>query len=399
MKNNKQSAVRFAILEAIYWCIFASYGSYITAFGLSRGYPQSMVSIMVAGYMVCAFMGQFFWGSVCDKLRTNKKVFILGIVLGGLVQLGMYFFDSPIIFGILYGTFGFLMGPMGAILETWLLKSIHYDVSLYGKSRSMGSAGYAVCILIMGRLITRFGFFIMPIISSGIILITLLIALRTDDSPVDNTSTVSKQKITTKDILSILKIPDYLLVLVMMLGIGLCISPVNNLKIMVLQDVGGDVSTQGVDSFCGCIAQFAMFFMSGVLTRIPPKIRMIICSVITFIALFIDYNATSPWMVICATVMLFGSYSVIFPAAREVVMTTVKYEYQTTANGLVDAIYGSLAGTIALMFAGSIAEAYSVKFMIMITLCMSVVPIIIMIVVLARDSKSRRNCACEVQYK
>ncbi len=95
--TSKQSAVRFAILEAIYWSIFATFGSYITSFGLYRGYPQSLVSIMVAIYMICAFAGQFFWGSMCDRLRTNKKVFILGIILGSLIQLAMYFFDNPVI--------------------------------------------------------------------------------------------------------------------------------------------------------------------------------------------------------------------------------------------------------------------------------------------------------------
>ncbi len=279
------------------------------------------------------------------------------------------------------------MGPMGAILETWLLKSIKYDVSLYGKSRAMGSAGYAITILIMGKLITRYGYFLMPVISTTIIAITVAVAIFTADSPVDESSLTSKQKITTKDILSILKIPDYLLVLIMMLAIGICIAPVNNLKIMVLQDVGGDVSTQGVDSFFGCIAQFTMFFLSGVFTRIPPKVRMFVCTLMTFGALFMDYIANAPWMIICASVMLFSSFSVLFPAAREVVMKTVKYEYQTTANGLVDAIYGSLSGTIALIFAGSIAEANGVKFMILITLVMSVLPVLIMMRVISRDRK------------
>jgi len=390
--DKKQAAVRFAILEAIYWSIFASYASYMTSFGLSRGYAQSVVSIMVAIYMMCAFAGQFVWGSVSDKLRTNKKVFLVGIVIGALVQLSMYFIEQPVCFGILYGILGFVLGPMGSILETWLLKSIRYDVSLYGKSRSMGSAGYAICILIMGKLITTYGFWLMPVVSSVIVIMTFLVAVVTPDAPLEGMGNESSSgSISLKDIMSILKIPDYLLVLIMLFSIGLCISPVNNLKIMVLQNVGGDVSTQGLDSCLGCVAQFTMFFISGALTRIPPRARLLIGSIIVFLALGVNFMATAPWMVICGTVMLYGSYSMLVPAAREIVMKVVKYEYQTTANGLVDAVYGSLAGTIALLFAGYIADMYSVKFMIYITLYIALIPIAIMIFTVIRAKKMERN--------
>jgi len=390
--DKKQAAVRFAVLEAIYWSIFASYASYMTSFGLARGYAQSIVSIMVAVYMVCAFAGQFVWGSASDKLRTNRKVFLLGISIGAVIQLGMYYIEQPVIFGVLYGCLGFVLGPMGSILETWLLKSIRYDVSLYGKSRSMGSAGYAICILIMGKMITKYGFWLMPVVSSIFILATFLIAFITPDASREGLGNESSGgSISLKDIMSIMKIPDYLLVLIMLFSIGLCIAPVNNLKIMVLQSVGGDVATQGVDSFFGCVAQFTMFFISGSLTRIPPRARLLLGSVIVFMALGINYMATAPWMVICGTVMLFGSYSMLVPAAREIVMKVVQYEYQTTANGLVDAVYGSLAGTIALLFAGYIADAYSVKFMIFITLFIGIVPISIMIFTIIRAKRIEKN--------
>jgi PPP family 3-phenylpropionic acid transporter len=386
--TKNQLAIRFGIIEAVYWSIFATFGSYITAFGLSRGYAQSTVSIMVSIYMIGAFTGQFVWGSVCDKLRTNKKVFLLGISTACILMLGMYFLVNPILFSVLYGLFGFMLGPMGSILDTWMLKCIHYDGVLYGKARSAGSAGYAVSILIMGILIGRYGFIVMPIGSIAFVIITFVISAITQDSPVGEDI---NSKISIKDIMTIMKIPMYLLIVVMVFFIGLAIAPVNNLKIMVLQSVGGDVEFQGVDSFVGCISQFMIFFFSGAFVVIPAKKRLFGCSIIIFLAIGINYLATAPWMVIMGTVLLFGTYSILIPAAREIVRKNVAYEYQTTANGLVDAFYGSLAGTISLLYAGTLAEAVSVKFMIFVSLLITFIPICIISGVIIRGRISKNN--------
>ena len=392
MKNltKNQLAVRFGVIEAVYWSIFATFASFVTAFGLSRGYTQSTVSIMVSIYMVGAFAGQFVWGSVCDKLRTNKKVFILGISLACVLQLGMYFIVNPVLFSILYGLFGFMLGPMGSILDTWMLKCIHYDGVLYGKSRSAGSAGYAVFILIMGFLIGKFGFYLMPICSTAFIVITLVISLMTQDSPTEEST---KSTISLKDIMSIMKIPMYLLIVVMVFFIGLANAPINNLKIMVLQAVGGGVSLQGLDSFIGCISQFLIFFFSGAFVVIPAKKRMFGCSIIIIIALSLNFFATAPWMVIMGTVLSFGSYSIMIPAAREIVRRNVAYEYQTTANGLVDAFYGSLAGTISLLYAGSLADHYGVKFMVFVSLMMAFLPFCIITGVILHEKRGRKRNA------
>ena len=214
----------------------------------------------------------------------------------------------------------------------------------------------------------------MPICSTVFIVITFIISIFTQDSPVEQGA---KTSISMKDIMSIMRIPIYLLIIVMMFFIGLAIAPVNNLKIMVLESVGGGVAIQGVDSFIGCISQFTLFFFSGAFAVIPAKKRLFGCSVMILIALGVNLLATAPWMVVVGSVILFGSYSILIPAAREVVRVNIEYKYQTTANGLVDAFYGSLAGTISLLYAGTLADAVSVKFMVLVSMLIALIPICI----------------------
>ena len=105
MKKNKTQldiVLRLGCFDAVFWCIMASFGSYVVPMALQRGYTQSVVGIMVSGYLVSAFAGQFFWASICDQLRATKKVFLLGVSLTIATQLLLYFTRSALLFGLLY---------------------------------------------------------------------------------------------------------------------------------------------------------------------------------------------------------------------------------------------------------------------------------------------------------
>ena len=66
----------FSVLDAIYWGFFAAFFGFITTYLLKCGLSNSTLSIVLAIYMACAFIGAFFWGGQCDKRKSNKKVFI-----------------------------------------------------------------------------------------------------------------------------------------------------------------------------------------------------------------------------------------------------------------------------------------------------------------------------------
>ena len=108
-KTQLDIVLRFGCFDAIFWCIMASFGSYVVPMALQRGYTQSAVGTMVSGYLVSAFAGQFFWASICDQLRATKKVFLFGVSLTIATQLLLYFTRSALLFGLLYICLGFTL--------------------------------------------------------------------------------------------------------------------------------------------------------------------------------------------------------------------------------------------------------------------------------------------------
>ena len=224
--NTKKLKIRFAIIEASYYAMFASFASFIGTFALHRGYSQSFISSSISCYLLFAFLGQFFWGSICDKIRSNKKIFLLLLTIAGVIQTALFFSPNKAVYILLYCMLGFLLGPGGTVLDTWLLRCMNNDVPVYGKVRSMGTAGYAVAILNMGFLAEHYGYWIMPTVSGGILIFTLIMSFTMPEAPFGQKRS---EKVTFRDILSIFKDREFLILAVVMIIAGAAGSPLNNL--------------------------------------------------------------------------------------------------------------------------------------------------------------------------
>lgn len=384
-KVDKKTVARFAVLDGIYWGIMGSFGSYFVAWVLNRGCSQSFVSIMLTIYLFSGLAGQFTLSSLCDKLQTNKKIFLLGVAVAGVAQLEMYFTQSRLLLAVCYAFYGFFLGPMGSVLDAWMIRSFNGDMNAYSPARGVGSIGYAVVILIMGYLIGYFGYVVMPICSTAIVVVTLLLAVTTQEAPfpVDKKNV---QKISVGEILSILKIPAFVVVLVVLVLTSMTSAPINSFKIVLLESAGGDVTTQGLDSFIGCTVQFLVFEFALLFARIPARIRFYISIALVTVSLAVDYYAANYWVVIAATVITNISYGLIMPSVREIAIEVVDPKYHTTAIGMVDACYTFLGGAIAQLYVGRIVEVLGIRTMIMICLLLSLVPLTVIVL----DGRKRR---------
>ena len=390
--NTKKLKIRFATIEASYYAMFASFASFIGTFALHRGYSQSFISSSISCYLLFAFLGQFFWGSICDKIRSNKRIFLLLLMIAGMIQTALFFSPNKAVYILLYCMLGFLLGPGGTVLDTWLLRCMNNDVPVYGKVRSMGTAGYAVAILNMGFLAEHYGYWIMPTVSGGILIFTLIMSFTMPEAPFGQKRS---EKVTFRDILSIFKDREFLILAVVMIIAGAAGSPLNNLKIVVLESVGGDISTQGIDSFMGCVTQFLIFFFAGIFAGIAPKKRLVLSSALITFGITVSYLATSPVMVILGTMTIFGTYGILTSASREIVKNNISYDYQTTANGIADSSYSFISGMLMMPFAGSISDAIGIRNTLGISILISVIPMIILMISFHKDKKNMQQMAKE----
>ena len=365
--------VKFASLEALYWAFIASFAGYASTYLLACGLSSTALSIMLACYMGCSFAGAFFWGGLCDKMRTNRKVFIFEFAAALIAATAIFFVASKNVWiaAIMYPLFGFLYAPLGSNLDSWMLRSFNRDAGIYGRARSLGSVGFAVMMLIMGQLINRFGFIVMPIMFISSSVLVLIMAMITQEMPYE-ARVVTAQK---ENITELFRIRQYMFLIAILFTTGLAVSPINNLKTVIISSVGGDVSILGLDSFIGVMVQAVFIFISGSLRRIPADLRLLLMSVCELITMVLIFTAAGPAMVILGTVFNNVSYGLMLPTMREITEKSVSGPLKNRAHSLADAMYISFAGIIALLYSGVMMDNLGARSVALLGMGIMMIPV------------------------
>ena len=125
----------FSALEITYWGFHASFIGYASSYLLSRGVSNTMMSLLIAGFLLCAFVGSMVFGRLCDKHQTNKHVFLPCMLASYAMILAIFFFaDCVPVLCVCYPLLGFFFQPQGANADAWVLSAYDHDQKMYGKS-------------------------------------------------------------------------------------------------------------------------------------------------------------------------------------------------------------------------------------------------------------------------
>lgn len=385
-KVELKTFIKFAVLDGLYWGFVAAFAGYCSTYLLSQGLSSTALSLMLAVYMGMSFAGAFFWGGMCDRMRTNKKVFLLEFTATVAITLVIYFTagKNVILAACIYPLFGFLFAPLGSNLDSWMLRSFHRDANVYGRARALGSAGYAVVMLAMGQMITAFGYAMIPAVSGILAAVVIVLALVTAEEPYE-AKTAVKESSNPKELL---KIRPYLFLTIILFMTGLATSPINNLKNVILQSVGGDVSSLGIDAFAGVMVQALLIFISGNLRRINADLRLFLMCSLVVVTMILIYTASAPAMIILGTVFNNMSYGLMLPTMREITEKSVSGALKNTAHSLTDAMYGSFAGIIALTYSGMVMDRFGARSVALLGAGIMVIPVVMSLFAMLKKKKA-----------
>lgn len=353
---------RFMAAHFFLWTISASFLSYITSLGLERGMQPADISVMIAAFLLSSFAGQLLWGYVCDKIGSDRKIFLLCGVCAAVLFVITYFAPDNTSFGIGYVLLGMFYFPMGSILDSWLLKVFSFDRKTYSIAKACDSISNGLWMPVMGVGIARLGHGVMPVAAVGMTGITLALAWGLKDSR-DCFSSDTSDKVTVSQAFAIVKHLQMAILLGITLLCGLAFVPLNNLKLLLIESLGGDVAFQGIDAFGACLVQFLFFLLAGKMKMKEAGNGLIAALLLFFAAAFVFLAAPGYVWILPGSMLFSAGYALLVTVTRSYVGKLVEGKLQTTANSLFDAAYRSLAGVIGMLYSGSLTQAMGAKAM------------------------------------
>lgn len=372
---NKKKFVLFSALEITYWGFHASFVAYASAYLLSRGVSNTVMSLLLSSFLLCAFAGSLVFGRICDRLQSNKRVFIPCMLASYVLMLAIYAFGSCLpVLALCYPLLGLCFQPQGANADAWVLSAYDHDQRMYGRVRSMPSLFYAIISAVMGRLISRFGYGVMLLSGTLFMALSLASAAALPDA---RAAAAPQTKMSLRDVKRLFASRPYRMLVILLFFIGLAIAPINNLKIVVLENVGGNVSHIGVDSFVSALTQVPFIAMAGVLVMISLRVRFVAMALLPLCMILLVRFASSPAMVFAGSFLANVGYGILLPTMRDVTETYVDKELRNLGHNLSDAVYNSFSGVVSLLYAGAVADRFGVSAMLTLCVAIAMIPFVL----------------------
>jgi PPP family 3-phenylpropionic acid transporter len=358
--GDKKLTLKFSILQFSLWTTWCSFFSFAGMYFLDNGYSYPFVGAALSLAICSGIAGQAFWGFLCDKMQSIRKIYILANILMFLTILTLSRPISPLQILISISFLGFCQTPQPAVLDTWILKKNENIPLNYGFIRMWAAIGFSLFGWIVGLSIDEAGYWVMFVFAALFVICTITVSLITADvTTMDNDAI--KLRDMGKSYGRLLKNKKYLLFLIACFLIGLGNQATDNLRPLVVADVGGNSGDLGMIIFLSAITELPFFFYSSkIFSRFNPR-QCFVFSCFAYMIHFLLVAIADSTAAIALGMMFQGvGFSLLLPNIRAFADKNVPGELKTSGQTLTDAIFAGLAGVIASASGAMIIENTSV---------------------------------------
>ena len=361
MSTTMPSFAKFCALEALHWAVMAAVQGLMSTYMSVSGMPDAVLSTVQACYLMAAFAGALFWGGRIDEAGSHRRFFVLGVAASLVTCVATcLLIGNYLLCGIAYAAYGFMVVPVATNLDAWVMDSFPERADAAGRARSFATGGYALCMLLYGQLIKHFGYSVIWVAACVAVPPTIALALTQPDA-VRTGAAKKKEIVGPAQVASLMRIPLYALLVIVVFLNGFAISPLNYMRTVVLQNVGADVSYIGFDSFVGCLAQLPFLVFSGYWLCFSKEKRLLAGIALPFGYAVLTAFCHQPVTSTLAFMLNNMSFGILYPSMREITRESVPEELFNSASSLIDVCYGQLPGIISLLAAGPLLNVFGIR--------------------------------------
>ncbi len=353
---------KFSALQWFFWSSWATFGAFNVYHLGERGLSNSLVGMLLSIMTFSGILGQYFWGYLCDRLQTVKKVFIFCIAcLALIIVFFPLYLGSPVLLAIALGLIGWFWSAQPSIIDSWTVESSPQLARNYGFTRSFGSVGFAVVASVFGRFIGLYGWNVMFYSFAALALVTIAVASTIEDSNL-RTADNKRAKVDPR---RLLKMPDYVLLIVAATVIFIGHQSTMIFLPAILRSVGGSPVDQGTAMSVSAVSEMPVFLLSvWYLKRFQPRGLLLFAAAFYVLRIFLLFQARSPQMVIYAGALQSLSFGVFLPTMVYYVKQIAPAGLKTTAQTIATGSYFGIGGVLGSILGGRTIDAFGVQFML-----------------------------------
>ena len=357
----------FSVLQFVFWAGVACYNPYIVVFLMHKNIGMSEIGLILTLSALSGVLSQPVWGLISDRIKSVRKVFILCLLVTAVLVVALSFMNSAIVIAALLVVITFFFAPLIPLLDSWTVRTALEDNRRsYGSIRLWGSIGFAVLVIIMGRLVSASSASLAFIGYGVITCFTVWISFSVKDVKVDRPAKEKddgekESEDKGSDISRLLKNYHYVVFLLFSFFLYISVISIVSFLPKLMDYAGGNAGLYGIAMAVSASSEVPILYLSSKLIRKYKATTLILLATVFYIVrLFIYSVAASPILIILTQVFQGLSYGLFLTSYVHYIHSLAPEGLKTTAQTIGNAVYTGLGGIVGNYVCGRIIDGFGI---------------------------------------
>ena len=360
MKNKNTLRLRFQLVYFALYGTMACYYPFLPLYLEERNLTYSQMGVVFALNSLVGIIAQPIWGYVTDKHLTKRKTLLISSIFCAILALNFHIARSYayILTSVfLLVIFQSVTSPMCDACSYETIDST--NAFSFGQVRFLGSVGFAVISLLLGRIIQRTNLNISFIFYSVFYMLTayLVFGIRTTGR-----SAISRPSL--KDVLSIIRQYRFLLFILSVLLFNIGLGANSSYISVLVSETGGSTAIIGFVWFVVAMSEIPGFFFGGGLQRRFGELNLYILAAGLYVVRFFLCSLKQSYITVIAIQLFQGiSYPLYLLGAMQYVYSAVPQNLQASGITILASLGFGLGSFIGNLGGGMLVENYGIYFL------------------------------------
>ena len=403
MKGNKDKGswtLRYTLLNMAYFAAFCTIHACAAVYLLSHGFTNTQIGVLLAIANITSAICQPYIAGIIDRpgWLTNRRFILISVIViltGSAVLLVAK--DAKTVIFIVYVLIYMIQFAYQPMMTALCFEFQKAGCTInYGLARGMGSAGFAITSIFVGRAIEAKGTDLLPVISIVLmavsaILIYTFIKPEGDLSEATGAGTDKGRREGGGELKAhnnirdfALTYPAFMVFLVATVCFFFAHNMINDFMIQIIRNLGGGETELGYANSLQAILELPVMALIGfVLAKISSEKLLVFSGLAFFVKILILIFARGmAGMYISQSFQLFA-YAVFIPAAAYYVSFTMEELDQVKGQAYVTSAI-TIGGVFSNMLSGVILDHLGVRSMLAVGTAVCAAGVIIAFIAMTR---------------
>lgn len=388
MRSNNKT-LHFTAINVAYFAAYSSAHAYAAVFLLDRGFSNTAIGLILALANVLSVILQPVTAGLIDKYEafTNRRVSMVCALACALCCSCLYFLKAiPVIF-VVYVVLYMLQMLYQPLIQAMNFEYIAKGAKInFGLARGLGSCGFAVTSLIIGKLLVKNGVSVLQIVNVlmflfGALMLLLFLAPKGEENEKPKQEEISEDMEMHNSIIEFIKCyPMFMLFVLGGTFLFFAHNALNDYLIQIITPLGGDEAIMGQMVMVAALLELpAMASFAFAQKKVGLKTLLYVSGIMFSVKTILMLVATNVFVAYLSQMCQMFAYALFIPGGAYLAERVMSKSDKTKGQAYVNCAI-TLGGVFSALVCGRILDVLGVHSMLLVSTVIGLIGTVLLVI-------------------